>query len=160
MAHQLSIVANALGVPDVGMRLSAKLHTLGVLVTNADKTILSISKDVAHTSAVLKELGEIVAKDRPGSQIANTSAQETCDGVLKECNEVYKEMDGIMTHSFTNISSEGGITTAEASMLLERLRWPLLQPRLLLLRSNLNSLKTTLLLMLNILIIAWLIKDE
>ena len=49
----------------------------------------------------------------------------------------------------SNLNTQAGKTTRSV-LLLERLRWSYLQPKLQLLRSNLDRLKSTLLLMLNV----------
>ena len=51
---ELALLASIVQVADVGLRLSLRLFTFGETVSSADRSILSISKDVSFTSSVLK----------------------------------------------------------------------------------------------------------
>lgn len=61
---ELGIIAAVVQIADVGLRLSIKLYTFGEIVASADRSVISISKDVSLTSGVLKELGQILEKDK------------------------------------------------------------------------------------------------
>ena len=102
----------------------------------------------------MKELGQILDKDR-GSRIFSENAVQTADGVVKECLEVFQEMENILVKKLPSLAGKGkegrgGERAKRATILLERLKWGYLQPKLQLLRSNLDRLKSTLLLMLNV----------
>ena len=147
---ELGLLASVVQIADLGVRLSLRLYTFGEAVASADKSIISISKDVSLTSSVLKELGKSLEKDQE-SRICSENAFQTADGIVKECLEVFDSMDKALTKSMSRLrlqDSEKRIRTVAA---FERLRWPFLQPKMQLLRSNLERLKSTLLLMLNVL---------
>ena len=59
---ELGVIASVIQIADVGLRLSIKLYTFGEIVASADRSVISISKDVSFTSSVLKELGHILDK--------------------------------------------------------------------------------------------------
>lgn len=150
---ELGIIASVAHIADVGLRLSIKLYTFGEIVASADRSVLSISKDVSLTSGVLKELGHLLDKDREARTFSENAVQ-TADGVVKECLEVFREMEDILVKKMPGLAKgdgKGGGRTKRAAVLLERLKWGYLQPKLQLLRSNLDRLKSTLLLlMLNV----------
>lgn len=155
-----SIVAQ---IADVGLRLSIKLYTFGEIVASADRSVISISKDVSLTSGVLKELGQILDKDRE-SRTLSENALQTADGIVKECLEVFQEMETILVKKLPNLEGRGkegrGERVKRATAMLERLKWGYLQPKLQLLRSNLDRLKSTLLLMLNVITYAEQVSEK
>jgi hypothetical protein len=144
----LGVIASVIQIADVGLRLSIKLYTFGEIVASADRSVISISKDVSLTSSVLKELGQVLDKDGK-AHLLSKNAVDTAGTVVNECLEVFQEMESILVKKLPNLSTQSG-RTPKPALLLERLRWPYLQPKLRLLRSNLDRLKSTLLLMLNV----------
>ena len=146
---ELGVIASVLQIADMGLRLSIKLYTFGEVVASTDKSVISISKDVSLTSSVLKELGAILHKDGD-STFLTTTAIKTTDDVVKECLEVFQEMENIIVKKLPNLRAPGLEKASKATILLERLRWPYLQPKLQFLQSNLDKLKSTVLLMLNV----------
>lgn len=153
---ELGIIASVVQIADVGLSLSIKLCTFGETVATADKSITLISKDVSSTSIVLKELGHILDKDRE-SRLCSENVIHTADEVVKECLGIFEEIDKVLVKKVPFLRAregEKGERAKRATMMLERLKWPYLQPKLLLLQSNLDRLKSTLLLMLNVIIYA------
>ncbi|KAL8904470.1 MAG: hypothetical protein Q9207_003234 [Kuettlingeria erythrocarpa] len=146
---EFAIVATIIQIADVGLRLSLRLYTFGETIASADRTIISISKDVSLTSSVLKELGHNLEKDKQ-SRICSENAIKTAEEVVQECLTVFQEIDGMLEKT---MASTGQAATAKAKWtlaVLGKLKWPFLQPKMQLLRSNLDKLKATLLLMLNV----------
>ena len=162
---ELGIIASVVQIADVGLRLSIKLYTFGEIVASADRSVISISKDVSLTSGVLKELGQILDKDRE-TRTFSENAVQTADGVVKECLEVFQEMENILVKKLPSLGgggkegTRGGERVKRATIMLERLKWGYLQPKLQLLRSNLDRLKSTLLLMLNVITYARQVSEK
>ena len=150
---ELGIIASVVQLADVGVRLSLRLYTIGETVASADDSIISISKNVSLTSSVLKELGQCLEKDQE-TRITSENAFQTADRVVQECLEVFNSIDRTLTKSISRLGLEDGAKKFKAVAALERLKWPFLQPEMQLLLSNLERLKSTLLLMLNVLIYA------
>ena len=150
---EIGIVASIVQIADTGLRLSLKLYTFGEIVSTADKSIISISKDVSLTSSVLKELGDILEKDQR-SRICSKNAVQTANGIVQECLGVFEEMERVLFKKLPHLASKEGEKAKRAVMVLERLKWPYLQPKLELMRCNLEKLKSTLNLMLNVITLA------
>ena len=148
---ELAAVSSIIQIADVGLRLSVKLFAFAETVASADKAIVFTSKDVSLTSSVLKEVGEVLRKDQP-SRTYSAEAIRTATAVVTECSEVFQEMEKILVEKVPNISSNRGDRTSRTTMALERFKWPYWQPKLQLLRSNLDRLRSTLLVMLNVII--------
>ena len=160
MAEVFGTIAAVIGVADVGARISAKLYTFGVLVASADETISSISKEVALTSTVLKELGNILAKERPESPIITKIAIGNIEETVQECDKAFEQIDSVLLKRVPRLRLGKGYQGPKAAILLERFGWQALEPKVHLLRSNIDRLKSSLLLMLNVLMLAWLISER
>ena len=160
MAEVFGTIAAVIGVADVGARISAKLYTFGVLVASADETISSISKEVALTSTVLKELGNILAKDRPESPIITKIAIGNIEETVRECDKAFEQIDSVLLKRVPRLRLGKGNQGPKAAILLERFGWQALEPKVQLLRSNIDRLKSSLLLMLNVLMLAWFISER
>ena len=146
---ELAAVASIIQIADVGFRLSVKLFAFAETVASADKAIVVTSKDVSLTSSVLKEVGEVLRKDQT-FRTYSPEAIKTATAIVTECSEVFQEMDRVLVEKIPNISSRRGDKTSRATMALERFKWPYWQPKLRLLQTNLDRLRSTLLVMLNV----------
>ena len=91
---EIGIIASVVTVAEVGLQLSIRLYAFGETVARADKTILMISKDVAMTSSVLKDLGQTLEKDKE-SHIVSQNAVQIVYGVVEDCKATFQEMDSI-----------------------------------------------------------------
>ena len=151
MVEVVGIIASIMQIADTGLRLSLKLYSFGEIVSTADKSIVTISKDVSLTSSVLRELGKVLNQDR---EVCSQNAVQTADGIVKECLGVFESMEAVLVKKLPNMGAGFSEKTKRATVLLEKLRWPYLQPKLELMRTNLERLKSTLNLMLNVMTLA------
>ena len=150
---EIGIIASVLQVADIGLRLSLRLYTFGETVAGADKSIISISENVSLTSTVLKELGQTLDKDQT-SRICSPNAVRTADGIVKQCQKIFQEMDHVLVKKFANIKSTAKDRRIKAAQILERLRWPFIKGKIELLTGDLERQKSTLVLMLNVIALA------
>ena len=150
---EIGLISSIIQIADIGLRLSLRLYAFGETVSSADKSVIANSKDVSLASSVLKELGQILGKDQEESKsLCSKNPVQRADGTIKNCLRVFKEVDDIVVKRCPHLSQ--GDKARRATLILERMKWPLVQPRLQLLQSNLDKLKTTLLLMINVFIYA------
>jgi hypothetical protein len=171
---EIGIVASILSIAEVGFKLSTSLYTFGITVASADRSVIAISKDVSLTSSVLKELGDILRHDHEantpntrgssapkshGRKIASANAIGTADQLVKECKTLFEEMDKVLVEKVPHLPAGEGAQTKKAVLMLERLKWPRLQPKLQRVRGNLDRLKSTLLLMLHVITLGKLIAE-
>ena len=150
---EVGIIASALQIADIGVRLSLRLYTFGERVASADKSIIAISEHVSLTSTVLKELGQTLDKDQT-SRICSSNAVKTADSIVKQCQRIFQEMDHVLVKEFANTKSTEKDRRINAAQTLERLKWPFIKGRIDLLMSNLEKQKSTLVLMLNVIALA------
>ena len=149
---ELALLASIVQVADVGLRLSLRLYTFGETVASADRSILAISKDVSFTSSVLRELGQVFENDT--GRIHSDNATETAEAVVRECSDVFREMDTLLLKKVPNLKAESKDKKARAKTALERLRWPSIKGKIEILNCNLDRMKSTLTLMLNVIMYA------
>ena len=149
---ELALLASIVQVADVGLRLSLRLYTFGETVASADRSILSISKDVSFTSSVLKELGRVFEDNK--ARVHSDNATKTAEAVVQECSDVFQEMDDLLLKKVPNLKPGFMDKKARAKAMLERLRWPVIKGKIELLNCNSDRMKSTLTLMLNVIIYA------
>lgn len=155
---ELGLIAAVVQVVDVGIRLSEKLYTFGQTVASADESILFISKDISHTCSILRTIEHSLKRDCK-AELYSRNAVSTAETIVKECLAIFREMDSALSKKITRIGLDGN-SSRVAITALERLRWPFLKPKMMLLWSNLDKLKSSLLLMLNVFIYARLLVER
>lgn len=169
MAEIVGLVASVAQIANNGIKLSITLYTFAETVLRADKLIREIASDVSLTSSVLEELGQNLKKDQK-SRLCSQNAVKTAEGIVKECAAIFNDINGTLETTLEKIKpragserngrdgAHGGRKRAVAAY--ERLKWPFLQPKMQLLRSNLDRLKSTLVLMLNVITYARKVSEE
>lgn len=154
MADPLSVVASIVGIAGAGIQLSTTLYTYAETAFYADKSLQDIARDVSLTSSVLGQLGELLKQDKQ-AKLCSENALRTADEAVTGCKAVFAEIDTALQKSLKKSGDGKGAVSK-----LQRLKWPLVEPKMKLLQGNLDRLKSTLLLMLNVLAYAKKLKEE
>jgi hypothetical protein len=152
----LGVAASVVQLADVGFKLSIKLFAFGEAVSRADKSIRTLSNEISLTSAVLKELGEILKVDE--ARYVSVRAINATEQTVAECHSIFEQLNKLLEKSRGSFGPEK--TKDDKLTKLDKLRWPFLQPKMDLLRSNLDRLKASLALMLQVLSYARDISDR
>ncbi|OCT46554.1 hypothetical protein CLCR_01855 [Cladophialophora carrionii] len=151
---EADLVATIVGIAGAGVKLSITLYTFAETVATASSEIKNVARDVSLTSSVLEQLGAHLEQDED-AKLYSGSAVETVKDVMTECEVVFQEIEGVLAKATDSVAKrwprKGGKVALSA---MDRLKWPFLQPKMALLRSNLERLKSTLMLVLNVLIYA------
>ena len=146
----VGIVASVAQLADFGFKLSVKLFTFSKAVASADTSIKDISNDVSLTSTVLKELCQVLQADE--SHVVSENAVEATKRTVKECLSIFEQLDYALDRSLGNLGMLGNKGKAKrGKVALEKLIWPFKQNKMELMRSNLDRLKASLTLMLQVL---------
>ena len=148
---EIALIASIIQIADIGIRLSLRLYTFGETVASADRSILNISKDIAFTSSVLKELGRTFENDQ--GRVHSDNATSTADGMVKECSNIFVEMETLLLKKAPSLGANMDKRN-RAKILLERLRWSVIKGKVELLNCSLDRMKSTLTLMLNVILYA------
>ena len=155
---KLDLIASVLQVADIGVRLSLKVYTFCHASLNADDSITFISKDISHTSAILRELGHCLEKDHD-AQLCSENAFRTTSTIFNECRIVFEEVEQALMNKMARMGLDGDPGQPKLAI-LERSTWPFLQPKINLLWNKLKELKSTLHIMLNVIIYARLVAGK
>jgi hypothetical protein len=141
------LAAGILQVAEIGSRLSIQLCTCYSRARHADDRLQSLSSDVALTSNVLRQLGENLQQDEQ-AKLYSTEALITAQDIPQECKAVFEKI-GNAIHG-----AEQDPTKACFHRVVKRLKFVIIEKDLDLLRCNLERLKSTMLLLLNVIMYA------
>lgn len=145
----LGIAASVVQIAELGGSLSVRLFTFSRKIKNADRSIDSISKDIAATGSVLQQLGNELNKNE-SAKLCSPEAISAAKDLIEECRKVFNELNNALGDSATGTGTGGKIVIG----LKQRLKFPFIQPQIDLLQATLEKLKSSLLVMLNVLIFA------
>jgi hypothetical protein len=130
--------------------LSIKLFSYSEAVSRADESVQSLGNEVSLTAAVLKVLSGILQEDE--AKYISRTAVEATQGTVKECFEVFEGLTKILDKALPkNWEVEKGGGGIKGMKISDKMKWPFLQPKVELLRVNLDRLKASLTLMLQVL---------
>ncbi|OCL05709.1 hypothetical protein AOQ84DRAFT_92989 [Glonium stellatum] len=133
---EIGLIASVIQVVSTGLALSQTLYQYADSVASADKRIRDIAQDVKLTSFVIDELGRVFKRDETAALISK-NAVDTAEETVRECSNVFVEMAATLKKSKKNT--------------LGRLMLPFREPKLELLRTNIERLKSTLQLLMQVL---------
>jgi hypothetical protein len=133
---EIGVVASVIQVAGAGLKLSQTLYQYADGVATADRRIKDIAKDVQLTSFIIEELAHIFKLDS-SSTVLSERAIKTADDTVKECSDVFTEINKAITK--TKKSSLG------------KFLLPFRDPKLELLRTNIDRLKANLQLLMQVL---------
>jgi hypothetical protein len=154
----LSVTASVVGVAGAGIQLATTLYAFSDSVLKADKSVRVIADDVALTSQVLSELGILLRTDS-AERLVSLSALETADKTVKGCQECFQELNEAVEKLLGKDKGKERDLSGGMSV-WNRIKWPLLEPKMRLLQANLERLKSTLLLMLQVITYARILSGE
>lgn len=147
---EIGLIGTIVGIASAGIKLSITLYTFSETVSTAQAEIKNVARDVSLTSAVLEELGASLRQDDE-AKLYSGSALRTATDVVKECEGVFNDINLVMGKAMDSASKRGIKKGKLALSALDKLKWPFLQPKMDMLRGNLERLKSTLVLMLSVL---------
>lgn len=143
----VGVIASTLQLAEIGMKLSVKLCSFYRQIKNADHSAQHLASDVSLTCSILNQLGKALEKDRE-TRLCSHQAFLTAKEVLDECDRIFKQIEEAMERQ--NPSSGKSKWNRGA----RRLTIVMLGPDLDLLKAQLDRLKSTMLLMLNVIMYA------
>lgn len=144
----IGLAASVIQIADIGSRLSVKVFTFTRKVKNANKSIEALSQDIASTGAVLKQLGETL-NGNDGLRVCSQEAIETARRLVEDTNQVFAELERLVDGE-----DKSGSKLKQAIGFKQRLKFPFFEPQIERVQSNLERLKSSLLVILNVLIFA------
>jgi hypothetical protein len=139
---EIGLLASIISVASAGAKTSLCLYQFADAVGSAGKGIRGVATEISLFCSVLKQLDSTLRRAR--SARYSLSALMAADEILSECQRVFAEIRVIVDHLQQDDLASGQPTIS----LVSKVKWAFKRPRVLVLRSTLESMKITLLLML------------
>ncbi len=138
------IAVSALQIADLGGKVSAKLFGFARKVRGAAEKVDLISKEIAATGALLRQLSEQLDKDSQ-AQLLRRELVEPANELVQECMKIFKNIDQAI---------DGNSGNKIILSLKQKIHYTYLESEIDALRANLESLKGSIGIMQNVLIYA------
>ena len=153
----VSVAASLVGIGAVGCQIAIKLYALATQISTASDRISSISNDVCLTSSVLQQLGELMKQKAAddGTSIFSQSGLKTTKTSAIMCENIFKAIEQALNEASKQIRGRASVVSKIKLSKLEKAKWPFLQPSIETLRTDLREAKGTLMLMLQVLTLAF-----
>ena len=145
----LGIAASVVSIAELGAKLSVKLFTFSRKVKHADKSIDSISKQIAFTGSVLQQLGSVL-NEHDNAKLCKPEYTASARSLVEACEKIFSELNDAIDGGGTSGTAGGSIVLG----MRQRLKFPFLQPQIDLLQAKLESLQSSLQVMLQALVLA------
>jgi hypothetical protein len=134
---EIGLLASVLQVAGAGLKLSQTLYQYADSVASADRRVKDIATEVELTSRIIEELGTLFELQET-SQLLSQNALNTANKTVRECSSVFTELDAALKKTKKNT--------------LGRLMLPFRESKIELLRRHIDTLKSTLQLLLQVLV--------
>lgn len=152
----IGIAASIIQVADLGTKLSIKLFTLYREIKNANQATKDLASDVSLTCAILRELGQSLKQDER-AKLCSKEALIIAKYILNQCEEVMCDIrNRLKKHG---VGSEGEKMSAfrrATEKFWQALSMQDLDP----LKAKLETLKSTMILMLNVIMFAGQVRNK
>lgn len=157
MADPLTLIVSIAGLAGFGIQMVQVLNQYASSVKDSKGHIGSIIYDIKLTTSVLEEFDahlkeESLAKSDPKADCAvmlSGGAGEAAAHAIKRCRTVFDEICELLKVKKTQLE-DGKFKLELKVSLSQKLKWNFLQPRIELLRSDLDKIKATLQLQLTV----------
>lgn len=148
MAEIVGIIASIVQITDTGAKLSSALYNLTTSAARAEQSITDIADDVELTSNALKSVGQVFRMD-VAKPVASEKAIHDANNIIKRCEAVFRDISDIIDKG-RKVCDDGKSSLGKRA----KWSWPLKEPRVELHRQRLESLKSSLVLLLHVLQLA------
>ena len=137
------IIASIIQVAGTGFRLSLLLNGVASEIASADQDVRNVAKGISLFSLMLKQVGKTMEE---GRAIASQQAIETATEIKDQSEKVFEEIKGMV--ELTHAKDDYGIRSITV---VERVKWCFRKNKVQYLLGQLESLKLSLSIMLQIL---------
>lgn len=171
-----------LAIATAGVQCSVKLVTFAGQVKTSPEHITKVAEDVSLNASILQQLGELaeasVEKEHPASDgnnttdnnvspvadikttiskqsIFNTAGLETVIKLAKKCEGIFQSLDQSLGKASKHLYATSRISDKVKLSRTEMFKWPFLLPGIDTMRTELRDVKGTLLLMLQVAMLAY-----
>jgi hypothetical protein len=141
----MDVAVGIVRMASIGTKLSTTIMSYASAVADADKSMVDIAGDVALTSNVLTSVGNFLT-ERDNGVVATPSALKDAKAILTRCHDTFAEIKAIVDKS-AKTDDNGNRKSSKRA----KLTWPIKSNKAELLKSRLESLKSSLMLLLQVL---------
>lgn len=131
MADPLSVVATIFGLVGAGARLSTSLYDICETIGSAQEEVEEIAGDLSFFVVVVDELGKVFAAPK---RIYSDKLESSVRDILKRCRHVFRKINRM-------IDRTAGLPKLK---LQSKVMWVFRKGKVLEVKANLESLKSTL----------------
>lgn len=146
MCPSNSIIASVIGVAGAGFRLSLILNAVGVEMATADLEIQKIAKEISLFSLMLKQVGLTM---EAAESVVSQSALDTAKEITSQSQTIFNEVKEMVEMSQKR-DANGNLRSITIA---QRVKWCFKKQRVQYLLGQLESLKLSLSIMLQILLL-------
>ncbi|RMZ69556.1 mapkkk cascade kinase regulator ste50 [Pyrenophora seminiperda CCB06] len=148
MAEVVGLAASIIQIAGAGAQLSIALYNYAISAANADPEIKDIAVDIELTSHVLEDMGKLFETEDAKSIVSKRALQHA-NNIIKKCENVFDEMSELI-----NKGRKTGKDGQKKLSIIGKIAWPMKHSRVELHRKRLESLKSSLALLLGVLQLA------
>jgi hypothetical protein len=148
MAEVVGLAASIIQIAGAGTKLSIALYNFANSAAKADYEVSNIADDVQLTTSALNGVGKVL-EEEDAQSVIKKEAIVHANGIIKRCESVFDEIR-LLIEKRQKAGQDGKISLSA----LGKLAWPMKEQRVQLLKQKLESLKTSLLVLLGVLQLA------
>jgi methyl-accepting chemotaxis protein len=148
MAEIIGLAASIIQIAGAGAKLSTALYNFVGSVARADHEMTDIAGDVELTANALDSVGKVF-EDEDAKSVISMKAVQDAKSLIKRCESVFNEIHEVIDKR-RKICKDG----KKSLSTLGKFSWPLKEQKVQLLRTRLESLKNSLVLLLHVLQLA------
>lgn len=152
---EISAAASIVGIATAGIQISINIVTLAGQISTASDRVSSIGNDVSLTSGILHQLGDLMSLKNHANtcNVFSKGGLETTKSSAKICQKVFEELEKETAKASQLLRTRKQRLGEKVKLsMLEKAKWPFLQPNLEALMIELREAKGTLMLMLRVIL--------
>lgn len=148
MADAVGLAASIAQIVSTGVQASVYLYNFAETVSSAGKALKEISSDISLTTSVLQQLKTVLESEKD-HETASKEAFSAAEALIQECSNTFEAIVTLIKKQFPDLGPRHRTRSK-----LNLLKWPIIQPKIETMRSNLEKHKTKLILMTQVLTLA------
>ena len=152
-----SAAATIIAIATAGVQVSIKLVTISAQISTASERVSAIGNDVSLTASILQQLGDLMKQDANNShgRVFNQGGLDSIQRSAFICQKVFIEIEKEIGKASVQLRNCERLAGGKVKLSkIEMARWPFVQPSINALRDDLKEAKGTLMLMLQLWLLA------
>lgn len=159
MAEVVGLVSGLMTIAEAGLRLYQTLNHLAEGIASAEGDIILVSTDLKATTSVVNLVREFIQTSAQSRSVVIQKGLATIPSLTDQCNYVFEKLKNLVSylepyHDSTSATAHGGTLVRSDHQhrfkLLDKWKWQQQKPKVEILRTYLESLKSNLSLLLSI----------